>query len=1457
MKKFFFILFLLPAVSPAQILNNDQNYVHSTTYRVENSENVFGQVVDVDGQPLGDEDKQETVTYYDGLGRPEQTIASKAGGQGQDIVTPIVYDAMGRQAKTYLPYANETQTTSTLEYRDPSALLNNITAYYMGKHLTEFDLTAPNPYSEQVFENSPLNRVLEQGAPGESWMVDPLSDSDHTVKFEYSSNVFLEVARFEVGFPDPSNTEVTELVREGYYDPDQLYKNIVKDENWQLGQQYEKDHTTEEFTDKQGRVVLKRSYDKNQRHDTYYVYDMYGNLSYVLPPVASSELVPVFATGFDSFAPWTGLVLVDSEFAQYYEKRLSEYEDEQILNADIENKYDGQGGFSISSTEGGQGFTFGATFSANEAFELKTGEIFDLKEHGRFKDMELGRAIGEGYEYIFMVRNNHIVVEGGGKVSGLNLSFVSGGKLAYSQNHPWTAYMEVPSGFAKYYEEQLQQYENSDILTVDIPNEFGGHGGLNIQVGEDGTVSVNIGASSDSLFNLKEGLVLPLKIGRRLADRPLGTISGNGYQYELGIKNNSLFIQGNGPVGNLNGFHTAGSPPDSDQQAVLEGLCYIYHYDHRNRLVEKKIPGKQWEYIVYDNLDRPVLTQDGNLRLTDDWLFTKYDAFDRVAYTGKYHNTSERAVLQNSIGAQASTEERIYEVIVGDIYNNVDIGDAIVYYTNNSLPFETMGDMEVYTVNYYDTYSEDITNALPPAPATVFDEVPTTSTKTLLTGSKVRVLGTNIWGLSTTYYDEKGRVIFTSTEGYERGSRTEIDLDFTGQVLTKERTQWIVETPLVTVIDYFGYDHMGRVNAHAQRLTDLNGTFLQDTGISRNYYDELGQLKNKKTGGLPFYSSGNFAPLQDVLYSYNIRGWLKSINEVQSTILGQDYLFAFEIGYDRPELSNAVALYNGNISETQWITQNDDQQRSYSYQYDALNRIKKAEFSGGSINGIYLIPEDYSLEGVDYDRNGNITSLKRYGAIGLSGGVPTNMDVIDDLSYFYKPNSNQLIKVNDQAYGEGFKNGSNTGDDYVYDANGNMVEDKNKEITITYNHLNMPVKVSKDYDAEGHIEYTYSATGEKLRKKVVDVNSNSTMYTMYFGDFIYQVPLGGGQAKIKSIQNPEGYAEPKNPENYAEGFDYVYQYRDIWGNVRLSYSDSNGNGNIDPNTEIKEVASYYPFGMRFNRSVLSGSGYDYKTYQGQEFTDELGLNIHEWKYRVSDPAIGRFWQVDPLAEKYPYNSTYAFQENKMGMGVELEGLELGLNKWFKKGIKFLARNSKGQYKRVSRKSAENILKNKGSVTYTQTRGGNNKAKKLMESTTDKKVVRDEGHKLANGKTGKNHYQKKSGDGSHVFVENAKNGTIVTTATTSEGSDKAREFAGEATEFGATMTDAVENFGTNVFGDNAVGQFINDFNPLNLGFSDLFNYADETLNGETTTSTATDSSTDTSISTSECDENGGC
>ena len=49
-------------------------------------------------------------------------------------------------------------------------------------------------------------------------------------------------------------------------------------------------------------------------------------------------------------------------------------------------------------------------------------------------------------------------------------------------------------------------------------------------------------------------------------------------------------------------------------------------------------------------------------------------------------------------------------------------------------------------------------------------------------------------------------------------------------------------------------------------------------------------------------------------------------------------------------------------------------------------------------------------------------------------------------------------------------------------------------------------------------------------------------------------------------------------------------------------------------------------------------------------------NSVNYKYRIHDPRIGRFFAVDPLTSKYPYNSPYVFSENRVTDGKEFKGL---------------------------------------------------------------------------------------------------------------------------------------------------------------------------------------------------------
>ena len=106
---------------------------------------------------------------------------------------------------------------------------------------------------------------------------------------------------------------------------------------------------------------------------------------------------------------------------------------------------------------------------------------------------------------------------------------------------------------------------------------------------------------------------------------------------------------------------------------------------------------------------------------------------------------------------------------------------------------------------------------------------------------------------------------------------------------------------------------------------------------------------------------------------------------------------------------------------------------------------------------------------------------------------------MDAMSYAYL--GNRLLSVTDNGDDEeGFADGNATGTDYLYDQNGNMIEDRNKGISqITYNHLNLPARVEKNTGE--YITYHYDATGVKLSQEVYDASDVLQKRSDYVGEF--------------------------------------------------------------------------------------------------------------------------------------------------------------------------------------------------------------------------------------------------------------------------------------------------------------------------------------------------------------------
>jgi RHS repeat-associated protein len=527
----------------------------------------------------------------------------------------------------------------------------------------------------------------------------------------------------------------------------------------------------------------------------------------------------------------------------------------------------------------------------------------------------------------------------------------------------------------------------------------------------------------------------------------------------------------------------------------------------------------------------------------------------------------------------------------------------------------------IRSVNWYDTYDFKQLAVV----GTAYDLPPVpeggTITPAALSKNKGAVTGSlevveDLSGLhliTVNYYDDPRRRLLCTVSDNHLGGRNNLFIGYTfnDEISEKIETHYVngQQNDQIVLITRYTYDHQGRLLEEMLKFDDED--FIT---ISALEYNEIGDVINTYLHGGDNVQAFN----QKIESTYNIRGWLRKLNDPAE--IGYK-LFALDLRYENPTTGgniDATNRFNGNISQMHWNSKNDIQ-RAYGFEYDRLNRLTDASYGDGSAGSNN--PNFYGTA-FDYDVNGNITNLQR------------NMDntLIDNLSYSYYSNGNRLKSVDD-ASGNTAGYAPNTGQ-YLYDANANMTYDPSKKITISYNPLNLPSLV--EFDNSDFIEYTYTATGTKLRKTVTSWKTTAGGTTDYSGQFLYQ------DNELSCIFTPVGRIVPMqyNDETFWK---HEYNLKDHLGNTRIVFA-----AHPHGQPEVMQQTSYYSFGMTLQQQNFGGAlnQPNKLLYNGKELQDDelagVSLDWYDYGARYYDPALGRWHVVDPMAHEREWLSPYNF-----------------------------------------------------------------------------------------------------------------------------------------------------------------------------------------------------------------------
>jgi RHS repeat-associated protein len=665
----------------------------------------------------------------------------------------------------------------------------------------------------------------------------------------------------------------------------------------------------------------------------------------------------------------------------------------------------------------------------------------------------------------------------------------------------------------------------------------------------------------------------------------------------------------------------------SQDPALINELCFRYEYDHRNRMIAKKVPGAAWVYMVYDSRDRMVFSQDAHLRARGHWMGYMYDALNRQVMTGFvdiYPLQNNRDVLQASVDAQ-DTEGAGNSIVVREpppdhLYVSVrNNSDVQVYKAIKSVTFSdefTSEDLAEFTTSfilYYDFYDRPVNVH---GGALNYQLHPWDNISDL-----------NVEPLTVTHYDNYNWAMQGFTDRYNSK--------------LKPRANLYPET-MPTIAEHKLIGTRGMMTGTEVRVMppnddEIRSNYSQRTLYSIPFYDEEGRVIQMQSN-----NTGSGTDIQTNLYDFS--GKILSSHQIHTNLGASMINLQVRSDYDYDaggRLINVFKTINENEAQTALIAHNE---------YDGLGQLKEKYLGQKrNSNGSYSTEPLQKLK-YDYNIRGWLKGINKEYATGASG-TPDRLFGME-LSYDYGFDHNQ---VNGNIAGMKWRSG---GDDeqraygFGYDAANRLLygdfnqrfgslwdkQDPNSAFKIDFSTwMGDGIDPSSAYDQNGNIlamkqwglklntsevidnlGYTYKLNGSGNTNKLLNVIDEKGAEATKLGDFHYST------AYAAVLNGPK----PNTAEDYA--------YDD---NGRL-LKDQNKDLYIDPvyTGSGSGVMGYNHLNLPVRIKFAGSQKMILYTY------DATGRKLAKW---VEEPGVGNHYT--------DYVGPFVYQDNVLQFMSHEEG----------------------------------------------------------------------------------------------------------------------------------------------------------------------------------------------------------